>query len=116
MFKIFDPEQGVVVIDNRNFNISGLSGNNQNFNFGDHGNIQQKVNGLSEIEMERLFKDLHRFALDNSDERDLKSIESIKENAKKGQMNTAKTLFDLLTKTVQASSAGVAIAKAFGWV
>ncbi|MFU1797793.1 hypothetical protein ACM1RC_28275 [Paenibacillus azoreducens] len=103
-------------MDNRQIHVSGLTAQNQNITFGDHSTINQNIQQLSENEIDTLFKELKKFALENSDERDVKAVETIEDNVKQSKLEIAKTIFDLLTKTVQASAAGVAISKAFGWL
>ncbi|PUA40360.1 hypothetical protein C8Z91_04445 [Paenibacillus elgii] len=104
-------------MDNRSFNVSGLTGQNQNFNFGDNGKIDQKITNGSEIDIQKLFSDLHKVIEEgDADSRDKQMAQVLEENVKAGKMDTAKTIFDLLTKTVQMSAAGIAIGKAFGWI
>lgn len=69
------------------------------------------------VDLKELFKQLIKFTSENSDERDLQAVRSIVENVRNEKIEVAKSiLFDLLTRTVQASAAGVSIAKAFGWL
>ncbi|MBY7736262.1 hypothetical protein DXC69_18100 [Paenibacillus polymyxa] len=104
-------------MDNRTIhnNVSGLTGQ-QNLVFGDHGTINQNNNQLSSADIDNLLQDLKKFALENSHEQDLKIVDSIEENVKSGKTDVAKTLFEVLSKVVTTSAAGVNIAKAFGWI
>lgn len=113
----FTENGGIVIMDNRTIhnNVSGLTGQ-QNLVFGDHGTINQNNNQLSSADIDNLLQDLKKFALENSHEQDLKIVDSIEENVKSGKTDVAKTLFEVLSKVVTTSAAGVNIAKAFGWI
>ncbi|MEJ9219411.1 hypothetical protein P4H46_14625 [Paenibacillus glucanolyticus] len=109
-------DKGVIIVDNRTYNVSGITGQNQNINLGDHSTTNQSIHQLGNSDIDSLFEKLKQFAIENSNPQDVQMIESVKENVKSGKFETAKTVFDLLTKAVQASAAGVAIAKAFSFI
>lgn len=100
-------------MDNRTYNFQGSS--NENIQLGDYNEINQNKfaqNG----DIDRLFEELFKYISQNAETQDKQIAEKVKENVKKGKLETAKEFFGVLSQAVQVSSAGVALAKAFGWI
>lgn len=102
---------GTFVMDNRQYNLNGVQGQNQNFNFGDNGSINQNIG--SEVDINKMFGDLKKFVEDHAEPRDKEMVDKLEESVKEKKWDTAKAIFGLLPKTIQVSAAATTLAKAF---
>ncbi|GBF71947.1 hypothetical protein PA598K_00175 [Paenibacillus sp. 598K] len=101
-------------MDNRTYNISGING--ENVQIGDNGKIESFKIEVSNERIEELFKALYVEISKTSNFKDEQIAKELEIGVKDRKWDTSKILFGLLSETVQASAAGIAIAQVFGWI